>query len=102
MGEDLMYYTDRDVKGSGTGGQFNPQSPKAREVLDWIYTQKPGKRILRDDAPACHQISDGEIKEAIKMNLIDDQGVRTEIGHHPSLIRSQPIDWQALWEMADK
>lgn len=98
----MVYYTDRDVKGSGTGGPFNPQSPKAKEVLMWIYEQKPGKRILRDDPPACHQISDGEIKEAIKMNLIDDQGIRTEIGWPARLIRSQPIDWQALWDMADK
>lgn len=97
-----MYYTDRDVKGSGTGGPFNPQSPKAIEVLIWIYKQRPGTKILRNASPVCHQITDGEIREAVKMNLLDEHHIRTEIGWPSRLIREQPIDWQALWEMAVK
>lgn len=68
------YYTDRQVKGSGTGGQFNPQARKSRVALDWIISQRPGTRIRRSDVrgsvTCSNHVADGALHEAEKVGLV--------------------------------
>lgn len=78
---DGSYYADKPVKGSGTGGQVNPQSEKSVEIIVWIYKRRPGTRIRRDDPPASHHVNDLALKNAERMNLVTPKPhVRTGIG----------------------
>lgn len=83
----MVYYTDRPVKGSGTGGQVNPQSPKPREALDWIISQRPGTRIRRNDMPFSHHVADHALHEAEEMRLVTEGRVRTDVAWQPWLIQ---------------
>ena len=75
------YYTDKPIKGSGSGGQFNPQSPKAIEAIIWIYTRRPGRRIKREDVPVSHLVADGALHTAEQMNLVSaEPRTRTQVG----------------------
>lgn len=72
----MPYYTERLVKGKGTGGQFNIYAPKSIEMLNWILSQPQGARLTRNGLPCSHHIADGVLQFARREGLVRG-GVRT-------------------------
>lgn len=89
----MSYYTDRPVKGTGTGGQFNPAAPKSVEMLDWVLGQPAGTRLTRNLLPCSHHIADGVLRHAKATGLVTPSGYRTAV----SAPLPPPDEPQMLW-----
>jgi hypothetical protein len=75
-----QHYTERPVKGSGTGGQFNINSPKAQETVRWVLSQPAGTRLTRDGVhcavPCANHVADGVLCQAREYGVLDGR-IRT-------------------------
>lgn len=100
----MNYYTERRVKGHGTGGQFRIDQPKAQECLRFILAQPSGTRVSRSDCPCSHHIADGTLTWAVShgyLEAVQGRRIRTEKGA-PSMStepRSYTIEKVALGDM---
>jgi hypothetical protein len=71
----MSYYTQRPVKGTGTGGQAHAGQPKVQETLAWIRAFRAGAILpSRNQYPASHHVADEARQIALADGLLVVEG----------------------------